>query len=205
MIQFLEERVIEIRKSRIREIIPKSSRYIDSLFVYSNREGVNPEEIAAMFNVESGWDNYAVSQRGAAGIPQLMPQKAYELGLWPIYKYDEYIENEKMFSEGKITISERDNFISNYVKELKSLNDKSIDARFDPYLSMSAGIVLKGELSNRYRNPDMAHAAYNAGSGAVDNWVDDGWNGSDMGIPYGETRNYVKKVNLTIDELRLYL
>lgn len=53
-------------------------------------------------------------------------------------------------------------------------------------------------LLQRYQNTEVALAAYNAGIGTVDNWIEKGIikkDGSDIeNIPYKETNNYVRKI-----------
>ncbi len=50
----------------------------------------------------------------------------------------------------------------------------------------------------RYGNIEVALAAYNAGSGNVDNWIANGTiqaDGSDIeNVPFKETNNYVRKI-----------
>ena len=54
------------------------------------------------------------------------------------------------------------------------------------------------DLLNKYGNYYVAVAAYNAGPGTVDKWIDKGViksDGSDIEqIPYKETNNYVRKI-----------
>jgi soluble lytic murein transglycosylase len=53
-------------------------------------------------------------------------------------------------------------------------------------------------LLERYENKEIALAAYNAGIGTVDNWIEKGIiksDGTDVeNIPYTETNNYVRKI-----------
>ena len=53
-------------------------------------------------------------------------------------------------------------------------------------------------LIEKYNNIAVAIAAYNAGIGTVDNWIEKGIikaDGSDIeNIPYKETNNYVRKI-----------
>ncbi len=54
------------------------------------------------------------------------------------------------------------------------------------------------ELLNKYGNKEIAVAAYNAGIGTVDNWIEKGIiskDGSNIeNIPFKETNNYVRKI-----------
>ena len=47
----------------------------------AKRHAINPRLVAAMVETESGFDPYAVSDRGAAGLLQLMPATAHRFGL----------------------------------------------------------------------------------------------------------------------------
>ncbi len=53
-------------------------------------------------------------------------------------------------------------------------------------------------LIEKYKNKELALAAYNAGTGTVDTWIEKGIiknDGSDIeNIPYKETNNYVRKI-----------
>lgn len=53
-------------------------------------------------------------------------------------------------------------------------------------------------LLDKYENKELALAAYNAGTGTVDNWVESGKieaNGGNIeNIPYKETNNYIRKI-----------
>lgn len=70
--------------------------------------------------------------------------------------------------------------------------------RYDPETSVRYGAWLLSHLYKRYGNWSVALAAYNAGIGTVDGWLEDpehtDGEGGLKSIPYKETRNYVKKV-----------
>ena len=64
--------------------------------------------------------------------------------------------------------------------------------------NINIGTKYLSTLLDRYHNIEVALAAYNAGIGTVDNWIETGINkkdGSDIeNIPYKETNNYVRKI-----------
>ena len=201
-IEFLENRVIDIRKSRIKAAIPKSERYIDYIFSYSQKRNLEPEEVVALISCESGWDNYAVSQMGAAGAAMLMPQTANNLGLSPIYNLEEFVENEERYSRGEITKGQRDDFRKDYSGELRSIRDKGVDARFDIEKSILTGIRLMGDMRELFDDRVLSLAAYNAGSGVVDEWMMNGWKGRIDEIRYPETRKFVNNMMESLEEIK---
>lgn len=76
-----------------------------------------------------------------------------------------------------------------------SVDDKNI---FDPDININLGTKYLSSLLSKYGNKELALAAYNAGSGNVDNWIKNGIINADGAnidnIPYEETRKYVKKI-----------
>ena len=69
---------------------------------------------------------------------------------------------------------------------------------FDVYKNIEIGTCYLSTLLQRYNNKEVALAAYNAGIGTVDEWINSGIiknDGSDIeNIPYKETNNYVRKI-----------
>ena len=67
-----------------------------------------------------------------------------------------------------------------------------------PDINIQLGVKYISNLIDKYNNIELALAAYNAGSGNVDNWIKDNIlkkDGSDIeNIPYKETNNYVRKI-----------
>lgn len=72
------------------------------------------------------------------------------------------------------------------------------DRLTDPEINIDYGTKFLKFLLERYESERSAVAAYNAGFGAVDNWLNDSSYSSDGvhldAIPYDETANYVDKV-----------
>lgn len=68
----------------------------------------------------------------------------------------------------------------------------------DIYKNIEIGTCYLATLIQRYQNKEVALAAYNAGIGTVDGWIEKGIiqkDGSDIeNIPYKETNNYVRKI-----------
>jgi soluble lytic murein transglycosylase-like protein len=59
---------------------------------YANRYGVPFEFVAAIIDVESAWQPYAVSSKGAAGLMQLMPETAYRFGVHNRFRIEENLQ-----------------------------------------------------------------------------------------------------------------
>ncbi|MFQ5521366.1 MAG: lytic transglycosylase domain-containing protein [Candidatus Methylomirabilia bacterium] len=57
------------------------SRYISVIQEVSARHGVDARLIEAVIHVESGFDPWAISPKGAQGLMQLMPKTAVSLGV----------------------------------------------------------------------------------------------------------------------------
>ncbi len=68
----------------------------------------------------------------------------------------------------------------------------------DVYKNVDIGTCYLSSLMNRYQNKEVALAAYNAGIGTVDSWIEKGIiqkDGTDIEkIPYKETNHYVRKI-----------
>lgn len=64
--------------------------------------------------------------------------------------------------------------------------------------NINIGTKYLSVLLEKYQNVELAVAAYNAGTGTVDSWIEKGIikeDGSDIeNIPYKETNNYVRKI-----------
>lgn len=68
----------------------------------------------------------------------------------------------------------------------------------NPSNNINIGTKYLSQLLEKYANKEVALAAYNAGIGTVDKWIEEGVinkDGSDIeNIPYKETNNYVRKI-----------
>lgn len=54
-------------------------RYEDEILASATRHGVDPYLVCAVIETESDWDASAVSDRGACGLMQLMPETAHDM------------------------------------------------------------------------------------------------------------------------------
>lgn len=68
----------------------------------------------------------------------------------------------------------------------------------NPEINIALGTKYLSNLIEKYGNTKLAVAAYNAGIGNVDSWIENGKiqkNGEDIeNIPFKETNNYVRKI-----------
>lgn len=75
------------------------------------------------------------------------------------------------------------------------LNENNI---LEPDININLGTKYISMLIQKYNNINLALAAYNAGSGNVDGWIEKGTlksDGSDIeNVPFTETNNYVRKI-----------
>ena len=75
------------------------------------------------------------------------------------------------------------------------LNEEKI---LNPEINIKIGTIYISNLISKYKNLELALAAYNAGSGNVDKWITQGIINDDASnienIPYKETNLYVRKV-----------
>lgn len=145
-----------------------------------------------------------------------------------IVKYSEYVEKySKEYNVDKYliyaTIKAESNFNKNAqskkgAKGLMQLLDSTgqeianglnitfnNDDLFDANINIMLGTKYLSKLMQKYNNIELALAAYNAGSGNVDNWINTNKiksDGSDVeNIPFKETNYYVRKI---LKDYRIY-
>lgn len=86
------------------------------------------------------------------------------------------------------------------------IEDNQIEEKLqDADTNINLGTKYLSMLINKYNNIQLSIAAYNAGIGTVDKWINNGIikkDGSDIeNIPYKETNNYVRKI---LRDYRIY-
>lgn len=80
-----------------------------------------------------------------------------------------------------------------------SIKEEEIETKLiEPQYNIALGTKYISLLINKYGNIQLALVAYNAGSGNVDNWIEQGIlqkDGANIeNVPYKETNNYVRKI-----------
>ena len=81
---------------------------------------------------------------------------------------------------------------------LKLTDEELGEKLLEPEININIGTKYLSMLLQKYENIELSIAAYNAGIGTVNNWIEKGIiksDGSDIeNIPYKETNNYVRKI-----------
>jgi soluble lytic murein transglycosylase-like protein len=81
MVTYAVPRAAAIRATTPADTTSKSAAFDDYIEVHSADQGVPPELVRAVIQVESAFNPHAVSPKGAMGLMQLMPATARELGV----------------------------------------------------------------------------------------------------------------------------
>ena len=145
-------------------------RYRDMVELYSAKYHVDKFLAIAVMKNESNFTSSALSRSGAVGLMQIMPETAD----WIATQLDDAPLSGEKFSFDR-------------------------ERLYDPETNIRYGIWYLSTLEKEFDGNDvLALAAYNAGRGNVWHWIDEyGW-GDDFDdidqIPFGETRDYVRRV-----------
>ena len=126
---------IEIKRQNIEQNHAKSKT-----LQIAEEYDIDIELLLALVYAESNFNPVAVSKNGAAGLMQVMPHTAQELGLK----------------------------VPNYNNKRKPKREASVDERFDPTKNIHAGLSYFKKLLKKYQgNMTLALGAYNVGPGRV--------------------------------------
>jgi soluble lytic murein transglycosylase-like protein len=81
--KFIDEKAIGTKTLAVKRQITDSRRIelLTAISKSANKHGVDPELIEALIAVESGFNTYAISSKGARGLMQLMPETAKRYGM----------------------------------------------------------------------------------------------------------------------------
>ncbi|HBV95895.1 MAG: lytic transglycosylase [Peptococcaceae bacterium BICA1-7] len=135
---------------------------------------------------------------------QIIFSQAAGTGLDP-YLLAAMVKTESNFNPGAVSIKGARGLMQvmpetgRWVAGQKGVNNYSHDLLFIPEKNIQIGAYYVGHLLENYKgNTVMMLGAYNAGTGNVKKWVEQGqWNGEKSRvdrIPYPETRQFIRKV-----------
>lgn len=118
--------------------------------------------------------------------------------IYAIIKAESNFNNEAVSSKGATGLMQ---LMDNTAKEVainEAVEYVSNESLLDPETNIKLGVKYFADLLNSFGNKEVALAAYNAGMGTVQGWVDSGIinaDGSNIeNIPYNETNIYVRKI-----------
>jgi hypothetical protein len=141
-------------RTTTRVTIPARYGYDDLIERHAVAHQVRPDLVRAVIQVESGFNRYATSPKGAMGLMQLMPATAARLGVRDAYDpaenirggvaylrqlLDRYRQNEELalaaYNAGPVAVEKYGTTIPpyretrNYVKKIKGMTDVSAQTR----------------------------------------------------------------------------
>jgi len=145
-------------------------KYQEYIIEHSESYKVDPYLVAAIIRTESNFRPNKESAKGAIGLMQLMPPTAS----W-------------------IAEQEGDDDST-----LRRLNEPEINIRYGVWYIQSLERQLVPQGASVEDKIALIAAAYNAGPGSVERWLQEGtWDGRYANlqqIPFGETRHYVNRI-----------
>lgn len=193
--------------------------------------GANREELraAAAVAVQEGWPDRAIAALGDSGDRQwyawrfpaphleLVQENAAKNGLDPAWIMG-LMRSESALAEDAVSHAGARGLMQitpSTATRLARKHGVPYQGRaelLEPGVNVRLGSAYLRDLLDRFDgNPVLATGAYNAGPGAVDRWIDDGYTGDAAvwidSLPYFETRDYIPRVLAftTIYEWRLGL
>ena len=141
-------------RTTIAIVRPTANRYDDLIRHHANEHQVRPDLVRAVIQVESAFNRYARSPKGAMGLMQLMPATAVHMGVRDPYDpaqniragvaylrqlLDRYNQNEELalaaYNAGPVAVARYGTTIPpyretrNYVKKIKGMTEVSAQSR----------------------------------------------------------------------------
>lgn len=148
-------------------------KHKEKIVSVAEKFGIEPFVISSIINAESGFNEKAVSNKGALGLMQLLPTTANWVSVFLLGK-NQGFEIEKL-------------------EKIEGENPL-----FNPETNIELGTRYFLYLLNKFGNRKVALCAYNAGEGTVQKWLKNSEFSPDgktlETIPFDETKNYVQKV-----------
>lgn len=143
----------------------------------------------AIYPKPSEYAEYVSRYSSEYGVPEEL--------VWAVIKTESDFKASSVSGVGAVGLMQLMPDTFNEITNFR-LNER-LDAgmRYDPETNIRYGTYYLSYLYARYENWSTAIAAYNAGLGKVDEWLENDDYATDNTltyIPYKETRNYVQKV-----------
>ena len=118
--------------------------------------------------------------------------------VYAIIKAESNFDNDAVSNKGATGLMQLMDDTAKEVATNEAIEYTSEDNLNDPELNIQIGVKYFKNLLEIFGNIAVALAAYNAGMGTVQGWIDEGIikeDGSDIeNIPYNETNMYVRKI-----------
>ena len=118
--------------------------------------------------------------------------------VYAIIKAESNFDDDAVSNKGATGLMQLMNETAEEVAQNESIEFVSNDSLYNPEINIQIGVTYFANLLEIFGNVAIALAAYNAGMGTVQSWIDDGIikaDGSDIeNIPYKDTNMYVRKI-----------
>ena len=118
--------------------------------------------------------------------------------VYAIIKAESNFNDDAVSNKGATGLMQLMNETAEEVAQNESIEFVSNDSLYNPEINIQIGVTYFANLLEIFGNVAIALAAYNAGMGTVQSWIDDGIikaDGSDIeNIPYKDTNMYVRKI-----------
>ena len=118
--------------------------------------------------------------------------------IYAIIKAESNFDDEAVSSKGATGLMQLMTNTAEEVATNESIELVSKDTLLDPETNIRLGVKYFADLIATFHNEAVSLAAYNAGMGTVQKWIEEGIiqaDGSDIeNIPYNETNMYVRKI-----------
>lgn len=142
--------------------------------------------------------NYPLPEEYAASVDRYSEEYSVPKALiYAVIKVESKFKSDAVSSAGAIGLMQvtPDTFI--WLSKKTEDKYEDVNLLYNPDINIKYGVYYLSWLYSRYGSWETALAAYNAGHGKADEWLDDpeySQNGVLTNIPYRETREYVEKV-----------
>ena len=126
--------------------------------------------------------------------------------IYAVIKAESNFDDDAVSNKGATGLMQLMNETAEEVAQNESIEFVSNDSLYNPEINIQIGVTYFANLLEIFGNVAIALAAYNAGMGTVQSWIDDGIikaDGSDIeNIPYKDTNMYVRKI---LNDYEIYI